>query len=129
MARGATFDKIELSLVRVFHTVITERSVSRAALRLATSQPAVSAQLKRLRALTGDPLLVRSGAGMAPTAVALSSATYPVWRGTVNLPANTAVEYKYVKKNGSTVAWESGANRTLNTGSACTLTVNDTWRS
>ena len=62
MARGAAFDKIELSLVRVFHTVITERSVSRAALRLATSQPAVSAQLKRLRALTGDPLLVRSGA-------------------------------------------------------------------
>ncbi|MCO8274312.1 alpha-amylase family glycosyl hydrolase [Actinoplanes sp. TRM 88003] len=61
--------------------------------------------------------------------VALSSATYPVWRGTVNLPANTAVEYKYVKKNGSSVAWESGGNRTLNTGSACTLTVNDSWRS
>ena len=61
--------------------------------------------------------------------VALSSATYPVWRGTVNLPANTAVEYKYVKKNGSTTTWESGANRTLNTGSACTLTVNDSWRS
>jgi alpha-amylase len=59
--------------------------------------------------------------------VALSSATYPVWRGTVTLPANTAVEYKYVKKNGSAVAWEAGANRTLNTGSACTLTVNDAW--
>ncbi|WP_460885215.1 carbohydrate-binding module family 20 domain-containing protein [Paractinoplanes abujensis] len=61
--------------------------------------------------------------------VALSSATYPVWRGTVNLPANTVVEYKYVKKNGSTTTWESGTNRTLSTGSACTLTVNDTWRS
>jgi alpha-amylase len=61
--------------------------------------------------------------------VALSSASYPVWRGTVSLPANTAVEYKYVKKNGSTVVWEAGSNRTLNTGSACTLTVNDTWRS
>jgi len=72
MAHGAPFDKIELSLIRVLHTVITERSVSRAAMRLATSQPAVSAQLKRLRGLTGDPLLVRSGAGMAPTAVALS---------------------------------------------------------
>lgn len=72
MARGAAFDKIELSLIRVFHTVITERSVSRAAMRLSSSQPAVSAQLKRLRTLTGDPLLVRSGAGMAPTAVALA---------------------------------------------------------
>ena len=60
--------------------------------------------------------------------VALSSATYPVWRGTVNLPANTTIEYKYVKK-GSSVIWETGANRTLNTGSACTLTVGDTWRS
>ncbi len=66
------FDKIDLHLVRVLHTVITERSVSRAALKLASTQPAVSAQLKRLRALTGDALLVRSGTGLAPTATALS---------------------------------------------------------
>ena len=72
MKSGVAFDKIDLSLIRAFHTVITERSVSRAALRLATSQPAVSGQLKRLRGLIGDPLLVRAGAGMAPTAVALS---------------------------------------------------------
>lgn len=65
------FDKIELHLVRVLHTVITERSVSRAAMRLASTQPAVSAQLKRLRALTGDALLVRAGTGMVPTEVAL----------------------------------------------------------
>ena len=36
MARGAAFDKIELSLIRVFHTVITERSVSRAAMSMAS---------------------------------------------------------------------------------------------
>jgi DNA-binding transcriptional LysR family regulator len=72
MKSGVAFDKIDLSLIRAFHTVITERSVSRAALRLSTSQPAVSGQLKRLRGLIGDPLLVRAGAGMAPTAVALS---------------------------------------------------------
>jgi DNA-binding transcriptional LysR family regulator len=52
--------------------VIAERSVSRAALRLQTTQPVVSAQLKRLRALTGDPLLVRSGQGLAPTDAALA---------------------------------------------------------
>lgn len=72
MAIGVAIDKIELSLVRAFHTMITERSVSRAALKLHTSQPAVSGQLRRLRELIGDPLLVRAGAGMAPTAVALS---------------------------------------------------------
>jgi DNA-binding transcriptional LysR family regulator len=71
MTKRPVFDKIELYLVRVFHTVITERSVSRAALRLQTTQPAVSAQLKRLRSLIGDPLLVRSGHGMAPTDAAL----------------------------------------------------------
>jgi DNA-binding transcriptional LysR family regulator len=71
MTSRPDFDTIDLHLVRVLHTLITERSVSRAALRLASSQPAVSAQLKRLRALTGDPLLVRTGHAMQPTAAAL----------------------------------------------------------
>jgi DNA-binding transcriptional LysR family regulator len=66
------FDKIELYLIRVLKTLITERSVSRAAMRLQSTQPAVSAQLKRLRALTGDPLLVRSGNNMTPTETALN---------------------------------------------------------
>lgn len=61
------FDKIDLHLIRVLHTVLTERSVSRAAIRLGMYQPAVSAALRRLRELAGDPLLVRSGAGMVPT--------------------------------------------------------------
>ena len=72
MARREEFDKIELHLVRVLHTVITERSVSRAALRLQSTQPVVSAQLKRLRELTGDALLVRAGPAMAPTETALA---------------------------------------------------------
>lgn len=65
------FDKIDLHLIRVLYTVLTERSVSRAALRLGMYQPAVSAALKRLRELAGDPLLVRSGAGMVPTVAGL----------------------------------------------------------
>lgn len=65
------FDKIDLHLIRVLHTVLVERSVSRAALRLGMYQPAVSAALKRLRELAGDPLLVRSGAGMVPTVAGL----------------------------------------------------------
>ncbi len=71
MEKRAEFDKIELYLIRVLHTLINERSVSRAALRLQSTQPAVSAQLKRLRGLTGDPLLVRAGHEMRPTATAL----------------------------------------------------------
>ncbi len=71
MRDPALFDKIDLHLIRVLHTVLTERSVSRAALRLGMYQPAVSAALKRLRAAAGDPLVVRSGAGMVPTEAGL----------------------------------------------------------
>lgn len=67
----AQFDRIDLHLIRVLHTVLTERSVSRAAIRLSMHQPAVSAALKRLRELSGDPLLVRSGGHMVPTDAAL----------------------------------------------------------
>lgn len=35
-----------------------------------------------------------------------SGANVP-WTGTVSLPANTAIQYKYVKWNGSTAVWES----------------------
>lgn len=65
-------DSIDLHLIRVLHTLLTESSVSRAAMRLGASQPAVSAALRRLRAVTGDELLVRSGSGMVPTAFGAS---------------------------------------------------------
>ena len=63
-------------------------------------------------------------------AVALSSAAYPVWKATVSLPGNTAVQYKYLKKQGSTVVWESDPNRTRSTPAAspCSATWADSWR-
>jgi DNA-binding transcriptional LysR family regulator len=72
MAQRPIIANIDLHLVKVLYTVISERSVSRAAMRLQSTQPMVSAQLKRLRELTGDPLLVRSGQGLAPTDAALA---------------------------------------------------------
>lgn len=71
MRETTPFEKIDLHLIRVLHTVIAERSVSRAAVRLGMHQPAVSTALKRLRELSGDPILVRSGSGMQPTDAAL----------------------------------------------------------
>lgn len=61
------FDKMSLHLIRVLHTVLTERSVSRTALKMGMHQPGVSNALKQLRALTGDALLVRSKTGMVLT--------------------------------------------------------------
>lgn len=63
-----TFD---LNLLRVLDVLLRERNVSRAAERLALSQPAVSNALNRLRDLLDDPLLVRVGRTMQPTPRAL----------------------------------------------------------
>jgi DNA-binding transcriptional LysR family regulator len=64
---------IDLNLLVVLDVLLAERSVTRAAARLGLSQPATSNALARLRGTFGDPLLVRTTGGMAPTprAVAL----------------------------------------------------------
>lgn len=61
----------DLKLLRCFATLMTERSVSRAALKLGLSQPAASHALARLRRLFDDPLLLKGHGHMTPTARAL----------------------------------------------------------
>lgn len=58
--------------LKTFITVMEEGSVSRAAERLFVSQSAVSHTLEKLRATFGDPLFVRAGRGILPTAKAKS---------------------------------------------------------
>jgi DNA-binding transcriptional LysR family regulator len=60
-------EQLELNLLLVLHTVLTERSVVRAARRLHVTPSAVSNALARLRDALGDPLVVRSGRGIVPT--------------------------------------------------------------
>lgn len=62
---------VDLNLLVVLDALLTERHVSRAAVRLNMSQPAVSHALARLRELFDDPLLIRQGAGFAPTIKAM----------------------------------------------------------
>lgn len=69
MNRSAT--SVDSHLLRVLVTLVSERNVSRTAVRLNQSQPAISTALKRLREIFGDPLLVRERGGMAPTDRAL----------------------------------------------------------
>jgi DNA-binding transcriptional LysR family regulator len=61
------FDKIDLHLIKVLHMVLTERSVSRTALKMGMHQPGVSAALRQWRELMGDALLVRAGSEMVLT--------------------------------------------------------------
>lgn len=62
----------DLGLLLALDALLSERNVTRAAERLNISQPAMSAQLARLRHLFKDPLLVASGRQMVPTARAMS---------------------------------------------------------
>ncbi|MDQ5896520.1 MAG: hypothetical protein QG612_606 [Pseudomonadota bacterium] len=59
---------LDLNLLKTFDALMDERSVTRAAARLALTQPAVSGMLVRLREAFGDPLFVRSSRGVVPTA-------------------------------------------------------------
>jgi DNA-binding transcriptional LysR family regulator len=61
------FRTLDLNLLRVFDVVMEERNVTRAAARLAMTQPAVSNALRRLREATGEELFVPSSVGMTPT--------------------------------------------------------------
>ncbi|WPP01661.1 LysR family transcriptional regulator [Pseudomonas sp. HR96] len=59
---------LDLNLLKAFDALLDERSVTRAAQRLALTQPAVSGMLMRLRDSFDDPLFVRAQRGMVPTA-------------------------------------------------------------
>lgn len=66
--------QLDLNLLKAFDALMDERNLTRAAERLAVTQPAVSATLNRLRDALGDPLFVRAQRGVAPTARALALA-------------------------------------------------------
>ena len=59
---------LDYRLLRLFLTIYDEGSVTAAANRLGVGQPTVSHGLDRLRQIIGDPLFVRSGRSVSPTA-------------------------------------------------------------
>src|ERR1044072_5318453 len=65
----------DLNLLVTLDVLLVEGSVARAAKRLRLSPSAMSRALARLRATTGDPLLVRAGRGLVPRPRALELRT------------------------------------------------------
>lgn len=65
--RPTNFRTLDLNLLKVFDVVMAERNVTRAAARLAMTQPAVSNALRRLRESTQEDLFVPTSTGMTPT--------------------------------------------------------------
>lgn len=66
--------QLDAHLLRLLLAVLETGSITAAAERLEVTQSAVSHLLNKLRALTGDPLFVKRGRGIVPTARAESLA-------------------------------------------------------
>ncbi|HTD06164.1 LysR family transcriptional regulator, partial [Undibacterium sp.] len=60
-------EHLDIHLIRILYLLLCEKNVSRVALKLNQPQSSISASLRKLRELTGDPLLVRGARGMLPT--------------------------------------------------------------
>jgi DNA-binding transcriptional LysR family regulator len=60
-------ENLDMNLLSALDALLTAGSVTGAARRLGLSTSAMSRTLTRLRAATGDPLLVRAGRGLVPT--------------------------------------------------------------
>ncbi len=68
------YPELSLRELRVLDILLQLRSITRTAQAMDTTQPAVSKMLGRLRAQFSDPLFVRNGQAMQPTARALDIA-------------------------------------------------------
>lgn len=64
---GSNIAAVDLNLLKAFEALLRERSVTRAAISIGVSQPALSHSLSRLRHLFADELFVRLPHGMEPT--------------------------------------------------------------
>jgi alpha-amylase len=98
-----------------------------------TTTTAVSFNVTYSNTVSGQDVYVlgstaQLGAWNAANAVKLSGASFPVWKGTINLTSGTSVQYKYIRKDAAgNVLYEGGANRTFTpTGTSQTRT--ETWQ-
>ena len=64
--------RLDLNLLQTLEALLAERNVTRAAVRMHTTQPALSAQLARLRRMFDDPLFIPGSRGMTPTPRAIA---------------------------------------------------------
>jgi DNA-binding transcriptional LysR family regulator len=74
MLNQTDLSRVDLNLLVLFETVLEERHVGQAAVRLNLSPSAVSHGLGRLRRLLNDPLFLRTPKGVVPTERALELA-------------------------------------------------------
>lgn len=98
---------LDLNLLKTLDALLDERNVTRAAIRLAVTQPAVSNMLNRLRQQFNDPLFIRVPYGLIPTDRALTLAQ-PVKR--ILLEINTLLQPPKLNPEKLTITFKIAAN-------------------
>jgi DNA-binding transcriptional LysR family regulator len=71
---GSEYQELSLRELRILDALLRDRSITRTAQLMEMAQPAVSKTLRHLREQFSDPLFVRNGHAMQPTARALDMA-------------------------------------------------------
>lgn len=92
--------QFDLNLLKVFLALYEEGSASRAATRLAVTQSAVSAALKRLRTTYNDQLFIRHHQGLQPTSKAhaikpIIADAFEHFFSTFNCPPEGGLDYAH----------------------------------
>jgi glucoamylase len=123
--------------INLFGAIRTNRSDAPAAVvkRYSTDKPQVTVSVAVNAStvwgeniyLVGDHPLMSEW--KPESGIKLSPVNYPVWSVKLSLPASTAFQYKFVKRNDNgAVTWESGQNRVLTTPATGTAAVNESFR-
>ncbi len=107
------FRALDLNLLRVFDAVMAEGSLTRAADKLALTQPAVSNAMRRLRDALGDELLVRQGHGVQPTPRAMT--LWPIVRDALGNLQQSLAPARFAPATASTTLVLAMADATAGT--------------
>jgi glycosidase len=80
--------------------------------------------------LTGDQFELTNWSSAAPLGALFNQVVcaYPCWYTDVNLPANTPIQFKFLKKSAGGTVWEGGSNHTYTTPASGTGTVSVNWQ-
>jgi alpha-amylase len=69
------------------------------------------------------------GAWNPAGAIQLQPTSYPTWTGTVFVPRNSTINYKFIKKDSAgNATWEGGGNNTFAVPDAATSSTGGSWQ-
>lgn len=67
------------------------------------------------------------GTWVAASAIKLNPTSYPTWTGSIQLPANSSIQWKCLKREEANAAngnvWQGGANNVLSTGTGTSVSA------